>query len=515
MPRRLVLLTALTLMTTAMADPQPPEDKKLNDNAVTSAPVSAPAVPQGVSTDKVLVIGLDGLRHDRIAAADAPNLDALIASGTFGTSLLYTNPMAATSSGPGWSTIATGVWPDKHGVKDNSFTGKRYDLHPDFLTRLEAANPALSTYAALDWRPLGDQGTFGPSIDSRLVLDGDANGYPAEDERVTQASVQVLRDGNPDAAFVYLGAIDIAGHNSGAASKAYLDTIKASDAQIGRLIAAVRARPTYSGERWTFVVATDHGHTDSGGHGGSTIEERRTFVLASGPGIAAGATPKDTRLVDVAATVFGQLKLPLPAGLDGRPVNVRAADPFDALPLSGRVHESGIPAGVLGFSHTPPAGWAVNVAAMPSGGVEEWRGWSFTTDEFWSRAQRDQWRELNVRSRGTFAVADSDEWDDRSHGAGPFDSSLTSPAFGVAGRTSATINYATHYRPEGTQKAQVLVSFDGGAFSVVKNYTAEAIAKVEAVRVTVPAGASSMTVRFRYFDATNNWYWAIDDLRIT
>ncbi|MFI6323282.1 alkaline phosphatase family protein [Nonomuraea sp. NPDC050556] len=467
------------------------------------------------SVDKVLVIGLDGLRYDRIAPADAPNLDALIATGTFGTSLLYANPMAATSSGPGWSTIATGVWPDRHGVKDNSFTGRRYDLYPDFLSRIEAVNPAMNTFAAFDWKALSDYGTFGPAIDNRVVFDGDTNGFPAEDERVTQAAEPVLRDQNPDASFVYLGNIDIAGHNSGAASKGYLDAIKASDAQIGRLLAAVRARPTYASERWTVIVATDHGHTDAGGHGGSTIEERRTFVLASGPGIAAGATPRDTRLVDVTATVFTQLKLPVPAGLDSRFVGTRAGDPFDALPLSGRVNETGIPAGVLGFTHTPPAGWSVNNSALPSGGVEEWRGWSFTTDEFWSRAQRDQWRELNVRSRGTFAVADSDEWDDRSHGAGPYDTSLTSPAFGVAGRTSATITYATHYRPDGTQKAQVLVSFDGGPYAVVKNYTAEAIAKVEAVPVAVPAGASSMTVKFRYFDATNNWYWAIDDLRVT
>ncbi|WIM94200.1 hypothetical protein ACTOB_006203 [Actinoplanes oblitus] len=32
--------------------------------------------------------------------------------------------------------------------------------------------------------------------------------------------------------------------------------------------------------------------------------------------------------------------------------------------------------------------------------------------------------------------------------------------------------------------------------------------------VTVPAGATSMVVKFRYHDAANNWYWVIDDLRV-
>lgn len=490
-------------------------EKVLNTTAAQAAPVPVPDVPDGISTSKVLVIGLDGLRHDRIAAADAPNLDSLIANGTFGTSLLYTDPMAATSSGPGWSTVATGTWPDKHRVRNNVFAGKRYDLYPDFLTRLEKVDPAYSTYAAMDWKPLGDQGTFGPGIDARIVLNGDSAGYPAEDARIIEVSEKVLRDRNPDVAFVYLGNVDVTGHQSGAAGQAYLNAIAAADTSIGRLLNAVRTRFTFHNERWTVIVTTDHGHTDAGGHGGSSVEERRTFVLAAGPGIAAGATPSDTRLVDVAATVFGQLGLPLPAGLDGRSVVLRAADPFDRLPLKGRVDEGGIPAEVRGFTHTAPAGWSVENRGLPSGGVEEWRGWSFTTDEFWSRAQRDQWRELFVRGRGVFAVADSDEWDDRSHGTGTFNSTLVSAPYPVAGRPSVRLGYVTHYRQEGDQKGRVLVSFDRGRSKIVKVYSADAVAKVESVPVTVPAGATRMTVRFRYYDADNNWYWAVDDLRVS
>lgn len=489
--------------------------KAANSTAAQAEPVPVPAVPDGTSADKVLVIGLDGLRHDRIAAADAPNLDALIAHGTFGTSLLYTAPMAATSSGPGWSTIATGTWPDKHKVRNNTFAGKRYDLYPGFLTRLEKIDPSYSTYAAMDWRSLGDQGTFGSGIDARIVLDGDSDGYPVEDGRIIAVSEKVLRDRNPDVAFVSLGNVDIAGHDSGAADQAYLNAIATVDTYVGRLLAAVQGRSTYHDERWTVIVTTDHGHTDAGGHGGSTVEERRTFVLAAGPGIPAGAAPAGIRLVDVAATVFGQLGLARPAGLDGRSIALRSTDPFDRLPLRRRVQETGVPAGIRGFTHTAPPGWSVDNRGLPSGGVEEWRGWSFTTDEFWSRAQRDQWRELFVRGRGVFAVADSDEWDDRPHGTGTFGSTLASAPYPVAGRRSARIGYVTHYRQGGAQKAQVLVSFDRGRTKVVKAYTADAVSKVESIPVSVPVGATRMTVRFRYANADNDWYWAIDDLRVT
>lgn len=113
--------------------------------AAPAAHAAAPTLPNGTSKDKVLVIGMDGLRHDRIDAASAPHLKSMMANGTYGTSLLYAGPMAATSSGPGWSTISTGVWPDKHGVKDNTFAGKNYGRYPGFLARLAQVRPELST----------------------------------------------------------------------------------------------------------------------------------------------------------------------------------------------------------------------------------------------------------------------------------------------------------------------------------------------------------------------------------
>ncbi|MEU9337468.1 alkaline phosphatase family protein [Streptomyces sp. NPDC048290] len=484
---------------------------------IPAAHAAAPTLPNGTSKDKVLIIGMDGLRHDRIDAADAPHLKAMMREGTYGTSLLYAGPMAATSSGPGWSTIATGVWPDKHGVKDNTFTGKNYTRYPGLLARLAQLRPALSTYAAVDWKPLDTQGTVTPGADAKLVLDGDADGYPAHDATIAADTESILRDQNPDVLFVYFGQSDIVGHNSGAASQAYLNQIAVQDAYLGRLRAAIQARPTYATERWTVIVATDHGHLDAGGHGGSAIEERRTFVLATGPGIAAGARPIDTRLVDVVPTALHQLGIPVdPAwGLDGKPLQERSTDPFDTLAgaLSPRVDETGIPASVLGFTHTPPPGWSVINSAMGTGGVTEWRGWSFATDEFWSRSQRDQSRELNVRARGVFAVADSDEWSDKTF-SGPYDSTLVTPAHDITAATAVRLDFTTFYRQEGAQTAQILASFNGATPTAVHSYTADVISQPQSLTVPVPTGSSTVSFRFRYTGA-NNWYWVIDGVKIS
>ncbi|MGW4686033.1 alkaline phosphatase family protein [Streptomyces sp. NPDC004244] len=479
------------------------------------------------TTGKVLVIGLDGVVLDRVKAADAPHLNGLMAQGLTARSTLYAGPMAATSSGPGWSTVATGVWPDKHGVKDNSFTGKNYAAHPDFLTRIENTKPSLNTYAAADWEPITSTDQNGPifsaKVDKRLSLKGDRDGYTNEDPKIAAAAAAELRDQNPDAAFVYLGQVDSAGHSYGAASQQYLDAIARVDVLVGQLLNAVAARPAYARENWKILVTTDHGHTGTGGHGGSTAAERGTFVIAKGAGIPAGSVRNDVKLVDVAATALAHVgadagtagTADAGTAIDGVPLSgPDDDDPFDTLRpnLQARVDETGIPAGVKGFTHTPPAGWSVDNSRMGAGGVTEWAGWAFATDEFWTQSQRDQWRELNVRSRDVFAVADSDEWDDRTH-TGSFDSTLITPAWPVTGGTTRTLTYQTHYRHEAGQTAQVLVSYDGGTPTVVRNHTTDAVAKAESLTLQVPAGATNVQVRFRY-TGSNNWFWTVDNVKL-
>ncbi|NEE20527.1 nucleotide pyrophosphatase, partial [Streptomyces sp. SID7499] len=60
--------------------------------ATATAAHAAPTLPDGTSKDKVLVVGMDGLRHDVIDAAKAPHLKSMMANGTYGTSLLYADP---------------------------------------------------------------------------------------------------------------------------------------------------------------------------------------------------------------------------------------------------------------------------------------------------------------------------------------------------------------------------------------------------------------------------------------
>ncbi len=273
------------------------------------------------------MIGIDGVRPDVLAEVSTPNLDALAADGTFTDRARTTFPSV---SGPGWSSLLTGVWPEKHGVTDNSFEGKRYDLYPDFLTRVESVRPELGTFAVADWLPLveAEDGlpTIGNGVDAKHVIDGYETGWAAGDSLGVTSAVERLTGADPSALFVYLGNPDEVSHETGAIGEEYRGAIALADSHVGRLVAAVRQRPTYSREDWLILVSTDHGRLADGDHGGDSDEERTIFFIASGPSILKGAPDRQVGIVDVAATALAHLGIALDPSwqLDGRPVGLAA-----------------------------------------------------------------------------------------------------------------------------------------------------------------------------------------------
>ncbi|MFJ8912989.1 alkaline phosphatase family protein [Amycolatopsis sp. NPDC102389] len=493
--------------------------------ALAAATVLAPPSPEPAQAaarpQKVVVFGIDGLVFSKTAPLKTPNLDALVAAGRFSETWLPANPMAPTLSGPGWATIATGVWPDKHKVLSNNW-GEATDLarYPDFLTRIERENSAKKTFAIADWPPLTTTAVgppiFSDEIDTKVSVDGSLP-VAEGDAQIAAKAADHLKNSGPDASFVYFHAVDSAGHTCGTEKDCYRTAIEQTDVNLGEVVNAIKARESYADEDWTFIVTTDHGHVPAGGHGGSSPEERRSFILETGPGIPHTTSKIKAKNVDIARTVLELHGItPEPAwNLDGRRLGASTHDPFDTVidDLKPRTDETGIPADVLGWTRTPPTGWSVDNSRMGTGGMTEWRGWSFTTDEFWTKTQRDQWRESNVRARGVFAVADSDEWSDKTH-SGLYDTTLTSPKYDVEGRSAAKIAFQSHYRKEGQETATVTVSFDGGAQHEVLRYPGDVIAKAESVRVTVPPGAKSMVVRWRLSNGDNDFYWAIDDPQV-
>ncbi len=287
------------------------------------------ALPIEGQTKKVLLIGIDGVRADVMAEVSTPNLDALSAGGAWSMTARTTIP---TVSGPAWSSMLIGVWPNKHNVFNNNFEGNRYAEYPDFLTRIESVRPELETFVAADWLPLVTDDSGGPLIgespDQVVVLDGYDLGWAEADRAGTDATVAALTGGDPDALFVYLGNPDETSHQEGSIGAEYRAAIEEADVQVGRLVAAVRGRATYADEDWLILVSTDHGRRPNGGHGGRSEAELTSFVIVSGPSATAGEIPGTPRVVDVAVTALAHLGIELDPvwELDGRIVGLEGAD---------------------------------------------------------------------------------------------------------------------------------------------------------------------------------------------
>ena len=297
---------------------------------LTAALALAACGPAAQPTPRVLLIGIDGVRPDVLAEVPTPNIDALAASGWYTAEARTTDPSV---SGPSWSSMLTGVWPEKHGVTNNGFLGRDYNTWPSFLIRAERERPELSTFAALDWLPLAELPEGGPvvpaTVDTRAVLNGYEHGWAEGDGQVTAHAVRHLGEADPDAMFVYLGNPDETSHQHASIGVEYRDAIALADRHVGMLIDAVRARPGIANEHWMVLISTDHGRREDGGHGGDSPEEMTIFILASGLGggtaTADWPPPGPAYIVDIAPTALAHLGFAIdPAwGLDGRPLGER------------------------------------------------------------------------------------------------------------------------------------------------------------------------------------------------
>lgn len=228
-------------------------------------------------TRKVLLIGIDGVRVDALQQANTPYIDALLNNATYTYDSWHTG---ITWSGPSWSTILTGVNWNKHGVTDNSFTGKQFNTYAPLPTLAKQIKPNLNSTIVAEWDPLIDD--INNAVWDRTVKVADGSNWPTADSAVAE-----LQNPDIDLLFTYFDKVDLTGHTTtfSASNPLYISAIQDVDSAIGRVLNALYARPTYSSEDWLILVITDHGGT-SFFHGGNSDAERHIWWIASGNAVA-------------------------------------------------------------------------------------------------------------------------------------------------------------------------------------------------------------------------------------
>lgn len=264
----------------------------------------------------VLVIGIDGCRTDALRAANTPNIDRLIDGGTvwynaYAGGERHTKTEHTTISGPGWASILTGVWADKHGVCDNKFQNTHLKqpaegktiAYPTIFARIHEKHPEWYLASIVNWAPINQQ-----------IVQSDADCLDnGNDEQVAQKCVALLHsERDPALVFLQFDAVDGAGHKTGygPTSPCYLKSIETVDRQVGDVLAALKKRAHYDAEDWLVLVTADHGGLGTK-HGGQSPEERTVFIVANGGGYPRKVVDSPLGILAIADMTLRHLGIPI------------------------------------------------------------------------------------------------------------------------------------------------------------------------------------------------------------
>lgn len=285
----------------------------------------------------VVFIGVDGAQYDQILVV-APGMLAgfdILESYMGGT--VDTRTEQPTLSGPGWSTLLTGVWANEHGITTNN--GSPIRARVDSL--FERINQAgLGEQASIVNWPDINEGHFsretGRLSDPSIV---DYQSADISDDQVIARGVRLIEGPAPVFTFLHLDDVDVVGHAEGF-SKEYTAELRDAGRQIRQIRAAVADREAENpDEDWMIIVSTDHGREASGfNHGGQSNGERQTFIASDKDLQSNGVAPATS----VAATILDFLGLST-QGVRGP--SLLADDARDIYAPALREAQPGAPAG--------------------------------------------------------------------------------------------------------------------------------------------------------------------------
>lgn len=229
---------------------------------------------------KTLIIGMDGvqLQHYEQLGSDTHLQKRLFYGKAYAGGINGRASEQATISGPGWMTLLTGVWANKHGVVSNNESLRVDPEFPSLFKRLRDALPNAYLSSVVNWSPINT---------AFLLEDAQGNNVRESglsDEQVTARTLDILDNTPADFTFIQLDEPDEAGHASGF-GPAYQFALREADDKLGRLLDKVEERAyKHPQEDWLVIVCTDHGRDFWGsGHGGITEQEKTVFIASNKP----------------------------------------------------------------------------------------------------------------------------------------------------------------------------------------------------------------------------------------
>ncbi len=209
----------------------------------------------------VLLVSLDGFRWDYNTLYNTPNLDKLAKDGVKADRMISSFP---TVTFPNHYSIATGLYPDHHGLINNSFPAPDLGLFYRMGDKVAVANPAFYGGEPI-WVTAEKQGIRSASffwVGSEAIHPSYWKKY---DESVTyEARIDTVikwfnypPEKRPGLITLYFNEPDETGHAFGPVSPQTRKTVEGIDSVMGVLRAKLSALPI--AKKIDLIIVSDHG----------------------------------------------------------------------------------------------------------------------------------------------------------------------------------------------------------------------------------------------------------------
>lgn len=303
-------------------------DESAADVGVTPAQTPPYDVPPALSfsaqhpaapvTARVVLVIVDGLRED-VSRSAMQYLDNLRG---YGGDYVLTVPQPSLSY-PNWTTILTGATQDISGVTTNWYDGRV--RAPTIMDAARSENLTVAVVGPTDFEHLYGLGespltSLRPWPKSGFLT-------PA----LVNDALRISAAEKPGLLVLHLPDLDEAGHDYGGASTQYRDVARKIDVEIQRLVSSL---PTDT----TIMITADHGHIDSGGHGGWESVATHVPLVIEGPGSTLFSGTGE--LSQVAPTVSLFLGAPVPPFAVGTALRDGIAAPAVAYANGAQHHDA-------------------------------------------------------------------------------------------------------------------------------------------------------------------------------
>ena len=250
----------------------------------------------------VLLILVDGMRPDAIAACDHPFLRELRKSTA---STWNASTVMPSITLPCHASLFFSVDPSRHGITTNTWMPQVRPI--DSIA--DAANKAGKRCAMFsNWEELRDLNRPG-SLDAAIFCRIKER-YEESDWALTRCAQGYIQTENPNFVFLYLGNTDSAGHRLGWMSPGYLQAVSTASACIETILSSLP-------EGWTSIITADHGGHERT-HGTEMPEDMTIPLYLCGASIAPGHLPDDANIQDIAPTIAALMGFPAPEEWEGK-----------------------------------------------------------------------------------------------------------------------------------------------------------------------------------------------------